>query len=141
MRLMFLTLAALAGCAGTTSSTPTSASASAPQQYPHQLTAAEIRATMPNSTQYATGSTGPKTFATYYSANGHIHFKAPDGDDFGTFRITDDGLICTKYEKYRAGQETCQTVWQTAPDTLETHLQNGQIVKPSARAVGNPEGL
>jgi hypothetical protein len=141
MRLMLVALVALAGCAGTTSSTQTSAPAAASVQYPHQLTAAEIRATMANSTEYAAGNWGLKTYATYYSANGHIHFKGPDDEDTGTFRITDDGLMCTKYDKYRKGQETCQTVWLTAPNTPETHLPDGKIVKPTAWSAGNPEGL
>ena len=141
MRLVLAALLALTGCAGTTSSTQTSPLISASGQYPHQLTAAEVRATMPNSTEYAIGNYGPKTYATYYSANGHIHFKGPDAEDFGTFRITDDGQMCTKYEQYRRGQETCQTVWLTAPNTLETHLPDGKIVKPTAWSAGNPEGL
>jgi hypothetical protein len=137
MRLVFAGLVALAGCAGTTSSTQTIA----PVSYPHQLTAAEIRTIKPNSTDYAAGAWGIKTYATYYSPDGHIHYKGPDAEDFGTYRITDDGMICTKYQKYRNGLETCQTVWLTAPDTLETHLPNGGVVKPPARAAGNPEGL
>jgi hypothetical protein len=138
MRLVFfLSVVAIAGCTSTQSGAP----ALVAQQYPHQLTAAEIRANIPNSTQYAVGKYGPKTYATYYSADGHIHFKGPDDEDHGTFRITDDGLICTKYDNYRSGQETCQTVWLTAPNTIETRLADGKVVKPSARSVGNPEGL
>jgi hypothetical protein len=110
-------------------------------QYPHQLSAAEIRATMANSTEYAAGNWGLKTYATYYSADGRIHSRGPNDNDTGTFRITDDGMICTKYVEYRSGQETCQTVWRTGPNEIETHLPDGKIVKPTATAPGNPEGL
>ena len=116
---------------------PTSGS----QQYPHQLTAAELRSTVPNSTVYSPGNWGPKSYANYRSSDGHIHVKGPDINDVGVWRITGDGLFCTKYNKLRNGQETCQTIWLTAPDTMEAHLPNGQIAKSTSTVPGNPEGL
>lgn len=119
-----------------TSNPPTSA-----QQYPHRLTAAELRAIVPNSTVYTIGKFGPKTFSIYRSAGGRIHMKSPDFEDFGIYRITDDGLLCTKYQKARGGEETCQVLLQTGPDAFEAHLPNGQIIKGAAPVPGNPERL
>jgi len=42
------------------------------QQYPHQLSAAELRARIPDSTAYAPGNFGPRTYATYRTPDGHI---------------------------------------------------------------------
>src|SRR5690242_17795240 len=74
------------------------------------------------------------------SADGHIHVKSPDFNDVGTYRITDDGMFCTKYNKIRGGQETCQIVWQTGPDTIEAHLPNGQVAKVTAMGLWKSRG-
>ena len=131
-------LIAVFACYAQTSAAQTS---TPPAQYPHQLTAAELRATIPNSTAYLPGNWGPKSYVNYRSADGHIHVKGPDIDDLGTFRITDDGLLCTKYNKLRNGQETCQTVWLTGPGAMESRLPNGQVFKATVTVAGNPERL
>jgi hypothetical protein len=113
----------------------------ASQQYPHQLTAAEVRSRLSDETFYLLGSYGPKTFVYYFAANGQIKTRAPGTTDTGTWRITDDGQWCTKYATARNGQEACYTTWQTGPDSFENHASSGQVVKPTARAAGNPEGL
>jgi len=118
--------------------TPRSAGA---QQYPHRLTAPEVRALMTNSTTYMPGNFGPKTTANYRSPDGRIHVKSPSYEDFGTYRITDDGLFCSTYKKARNGQETCQTIWQTGPDTFEAHLPNGQVIKGPRPVPEDPGGL
>jgi hypothetical protein len=111
------------------------------QQYPHQLTKAELRDFYSNATIYALGRIGPKTYRTFFSSDGHIHINSPDFDDVGTWRIDDNGLFCTKYNKMRNAQETCQSIWQTGPNAYESHLPNGQIYKTTERVAGNPEGL
>jgi hypothetical protein len=113
----------------------------APQTYPHKLTAVELRVFYPNSTVYAPGIYGPKTFTVYYSANGRITMRSAVSQDTGTWRITDDGLFCTKYVKGRGGQENCQTVWLTGPDSFENHLPSGEVAKATAHVSGNPDGL
>jgi hypothetical protein len=66
--------------------------------------------------------------------------RSPDVSDTGTYRITDDDMYCSKYRKLRDGVETCQTIWQTGPNTYETHLPNGTVIKGTI-VPGNPEGL
>lgn len=111
------------------------------QQYPRQLTGAEVRALMTDSTSYQPGNFGPKTTANYRSPDGRIHVKAPNYEDFGTYRITDDGQFCSTYKKARNGQETCQTIWQVGPDSFEIHLPNGQVIVAGRPVPGNPERL
>lgn len=137
-----LTGSVIAWCAGGPSVAQTASKAPGAQQYPHRLSSAEIRDYFADHTNYMAGQFGPKTTAVYYSANGQIKARSPNGQDAGIYRITDDGLFCTKYNKFRNGQETCQTVWQTGPDSYEVHLPNGQIPPgATAHVSGNPEGL
>ena len=110
------------------------------QQYPYQLTAAELRSKVPDSTSYGIGAYGPNTFVSYRSPDFRIHLRGPGFEDFGTYRITDGGMLCTKYSKVRDGLEVCQTIWQSGPDSIEARLPNGQIFK-GVWVPGNPEHL
>ncbi len=131
MKILTLAVSILALASGT-------AMAQAPMQ-PHQLTGAEIRA-LGEHTAYSAGRFGPKTNTSYFTPDGQIRMRSPDISDTGTFRITDDDMYCSKYRKLRDGAETCQTIWQTGPNTYEAHLPNGSVVK-STFVPGNPEGL
>ena len=105
------------------------------------LAAAELRAmfAVPHTT-YSPGSYGPKTNVGYY-ANRQIKFRSPGITDTGTYRITDQGQFCAKYQKIGDGNENCQDIYQVAPDTYEAHLPNGTIVRGATNVPGNPEGL
>jgi hypothetical protein len=119
----------------------TASHAPTPQTYPHRLTATELRVLYPDSTFYVTGIYGPKTYTVYFSANGQVRLRSAIVQDIGTWRITDDGLFCSKYVKIRGGNETCQTVRQTGPDTIENQLPGGEIVIATGHVSGNPDGL
>jgi hypothetical protein len=129
------------GLCQTASQTPTGQPQPTAVAQPHKLTADELRAlnSAPH-TSYAAGNYGPKTNVAYFLPDGHIKFRSPDVHDVGVYRITDDGKLCTKYETLRGGLENCQDVYQTGPDSYESHLPNGTIVR-SKNAPGNPEGL
>jgi hypothetical protein len=111
------------------------------QAQPHKLSAAELRAlnSVPH-TSYVAGRFGPNTSVAYFTPDGQIKFRSPDLHDAGTYRITDDDKLCTKYRTIRSGLENCQDIYQIGPDTYESHLPNGTIVK-SRSVPGNPEGL
>jgi hypothetical protein len=142
MRVAFSVVSAVAvACVSTTSPAQTGSQAAGAQQYPHQLTSSELQALIPDSTSYSRANGGPKAMANYKSVDGRAHIRSPDFEDFGTWRITDDNLLCTKYNRARSGQENCQTVWKTGPDSFEAHLAGGQIVKVTGWVPGNPEGL
>jgi hypothetical protein len=131
----------LAGWAGVPAlAQPASQAAGAPQ-YPHRLTSAEIRDRQSDATFYTIGQYGPKTYTGYFSSGGQIKWRGPGALDVGTWRVTNDDLLCTKYTKLRDGQETCQAIWQTGPDSFEARLPNGQIFRSAGRVSGNPEGL
>jgi hypothetical protein len=106
---------------------------------PHQLTAAEIRAAYVGNVGYGAGRFGPKTSSVYFAPDGQIRMRSPDMNDSGTYRITDDGMYCSKFHKLRDGVEACQTIWQTGPNAYESHY-NGRVTKVTIVA-GNPDGL
>ena len=106
-----------------------------------QLSAAELRQRYAAGvTSYSSGSSGPKTFAGYYSPDGKIVLHSPQMNDIGTYRITDDGQFCTRYTTIRNGVETCQTMWQVDQNTIEGHLPNGAVIQATS-VPGNPEGF
>ena len=100
------------------------------QVQPRRLTAVELRAlnSVPH-TSYVAGNYGPNTNVAYFTPDGQIRFRSPNLHDVGTYRITDDGKLCTKYKTLRDGVENCQDIYQTSPDTFESQLPNGRIVK------------
>jgi hypothetical protein len=107
---------------------------------PRRLTGAEIRAAYVGNSAYTAGRFGPKTSAGYFAPDGQVRMRSPDVSDTGTYRITDDDMYCSKFQKLRDGVETCQTIWQTGTNSYEAHLPNGAVLKVIIVA-GNPEGL
>ena len=100
-------------------------------QQPRKLSGPEIRSLLVGNTAYTPGRFGPKMYTIHYNRDGTIDFTSPDGQDFGTWKVSEDGLFCTKYKYLRGGAETCQTIWQTGPNACEFHLPNGTILKGS----------
>lgn len=100
-------------------------------QQPRRLSGPEIVSNLVGNTAHGPGRFGPNTTTIHYNRDGTIDLTSPDGRDSGTWKVTDDGLFCTKYRYLRNGAETCQTLWQTGPDTFEFHLPNGTILKGS----------
>jgi hypothetical protein len=131
----------VAGCQGGSGPTRTTPRASPAQPTAHQLSAAELRQRYAAGvTSYSSGSAGPRTFAGYYSPDGKIILHSPQMNDIGTYRIMDDGEFCTRYTTIRNGVETCQTMWQIDPNTVEGHLPNGAVIQATS-VPGNPEGF
>ena len=87
----------VAGCQGGSRPAPTTSQGPAARSAGHQLSAAELRQLYAAGvTSYSSGSSGPKTFAGYYSPDGKIVLHSPQMNDIGTYRITDDGQFCTR---------------------------------------------
>jgi outer membrane murein-binding lipoprotein Lpp len=131
----------VAGCQGSSRPARTTSQVQAAQPAVRQLSAAELRQIYAAGvTSYSSGSSGPKTFAGYYSPDGKIILHSPQMNDIGTYRITDDGEFCTRYTTIRNGVETCQTMWQVDQNTIEGHLPNGAVIQATS-VPGNPEGF
>jgi hypothetical protein len=98
-------------------------------QPPRKLTGAEILGAFVGNTVYTAGRFGAKTNIIHYDTDGTIKLISPDVWDAGTYKVSDDGVFCTKYRLIRDGSETCQTIYQVGPSAYEFHLPNGTILK------------
>ena len=139
-------LVLLAACQVSPNATPSasqlnsSKDAASASSQPRKLTGAEVRAAYVGNTSYVSGRFGPKSSAAYASPDGTLRMRSPDISDTGTYRISDEGLYCSKWTKLRGGVETCPVVYQTGEDTFEAHLPNGTTIKVLV-VPGNPESL
>ena len=97
-------------------------------QQPRKLSGPETVSVLVGNTAHVLGRFGPNTTTIHYNRDGTIDWTSPDGRDSGTWRVTDDGLFCTKYRNLRNGAETCQNLWQTGPDAFEFRLPNGTVM-------------
>ena len=98
------------------------------QQPPRKLSGPETVSVLAGNTAHVLGRFGPNTTTIHYKRDGTIDWTSPDGRDSGTWRVTDDGLFCTRYRNLRNGVETCQNLWQTGPDAFEFRLPNGTVM-------------
>lgn len=105
-----------------------------------QMSADEVRATFVGMTDYGYSGNGTP-FVSYLSPDGTIRLRREGQADVGRYRIEPDGRLCVQYEKFRQGQDVCQTVWKGA-DRFYSTLTNGQPgVTITAVKQGNVEGL
>ncbi len=95
----------------------------------HQLTAAEVRSVLVGNTAETYGQYGAKTYINRYKPDGTVEFRSPMGNDTGTYKITDDGQLCTSYPDRRNGAQVCLTIYQTGPNEYESHSSTGQTYK------------
>ena len=95
---------------------------------PRKLSGPETVSVLVGNTAHVLGRFGPNTTTIHYNRDGTIDWTSPDGRDSGTWRVSDDGLFCTKYKYLRNGVETCQNLWQTGPDAFEFRLPNGTVL-------------
>lgn len=104
------------------------------------LTAAEVRAALLGNTGVGTTSRGD-AYWVYRNPNGEQVLQTDGGfSDEGEWRITDDGELCSKWEKIRKGEELCLKFYRLGEDRYKYFKPNGdeaqfKVIK------GNPENL
>jgi len=77
----------------------------------------------------------------FWAPGGEIRAKSKRGPtQKGTYRITDDGQYCRKYEEWRGGSEECVKI-KTAGDDFATVRLDGTVRGTFKILKGNPEGL
>jgi hypothetical protein len=75
------------------------------------LSAASIRAVVAGNTGTGTMSGSHITYSMYLAADGTAEAALPTGIDKGSWRLTDDGQWCAKWQLFRGGAEYCQRVY------------------------------
>lgn len=102
------------------------------------LTASEVKALFSNATD--SHGTSKHEAKVYYSADGKLqgHVKASWGEDSdsGEWRVSEDGLLCTKYRKWGKGGENCASVYPGKADGEYT-----LILGSGAKSKNYPDGI
>jgi hypothetical protein len=121
----FLGLATLAACAP---SPPAG----------QKLSAAELAKVEPNAT--AIGTNGYENFAIYTAPDGRFAIRMPSVVDSGTYKITDDGRVCLKYNRAFDAGEYCNSIYRDG-QTYRAVGPDGNIVGTYTLTPGNPRNL
>jgi hypothetical protein len=74
------------------------------------MTAQEVRGEIVGNTGTGKRTGTNSNFTMYVNPDGTLEVSSPQPIDKGTWRITDDGLFCTKLPATYALEETCQSV-------------------------------
>ena len=105
-----------------------------------QMTAAEVRTTFVGMTEYGYSGNG-KPFVTYLSPDGTVSVRGEGQANSGRYRIEPDGRVCIQYEKFRQGEDVCQTLWQGVDRFYSTLSDSRPGVTITVVRPGNIEGL
>jgi hypothetical protein len=105
-----------------------------------QMASEEVRETFVGNTDYGYAESG-QPFVTYLSPDGTIMLRHEGQDDPGRYRIEPDGRLCIQYEKFRQGEDICQTVWKGVNKFYSTLSDGRPGVTITAVRQGNAEGL
>jgi hypothetical protein len=127
-RLALGTLFGLAALAACTSSPPAG----------QKLNAAELAKAESNAT--ALGTDGAGEFAIYTAPDGRFAIKTPYVEDTGTYKVTEDGHVCLKYNVAYGGREYCNTIYRDG-QTYRAVGPDGTIVGTYTMTPGNPRNL
>jgi hypothetical protein len=76
------------------------------------LDAATVRSVIVGNTGSGPMSGSHVNFTMYVDADGTALTDLPTGVEHGSWRLTDDGQFCVRWQNYRAGQEYCQHVYR-----------------------------
>jgi len=76
------------------------------------LSAAAVRQAVAGNTGTGTMSGSHITYSMYLAPDGAAEAKLPTGIDRGSWRLTEDGQWCAKWQLFRGGTEYCQRVYQ-----------------------------
>lgn len=115
--------------------------AAAPALEPGQLSGAELRRNIVGNTSSGKSERGHQ-FHVYHSANGRMVGNAKLRlYDVGTYTISEDGLYCREWTRWRSGGRDCFKAYRTGDNRIRMkatnyHYESIFVVRP-----GDPEGL
>jgi hypothetical protein len=77
-----------------------------------------------------------------YARDGRAAVRVPsvNEDDTGSYRITDDGRVCVKWQRLQKGRETCGT-WLREEEGFRVFDSLGTLSLVAKIRKGNPEKL
>ncbi len=102
-----------------------------------RMTAAQLRSTLVGATQHGRSVEGD--FVSYLAPDGTARYRGGATTLRGTYKITDDGQICTTWAPM-GPVPGCMTVVQTG-NTFTFFLPNGVAYQTVTLTAGNSDGL
>ena len=88
------------------------------------LSAEEVTVLLTDKTEVGKTSKG-KDYSVHRRADGSQTIKAGNFKDTGTWRVTDDGKLCSKWKKIRKGEERCDIRISVDGDKINMHGDDG----------------
>ena len=82
------------------------------KSYGPGLSAAAVREAVAGNTGTGTMSGSHITYSMYLATDGAAEAALPTGIDKGSWRLTDDGQWCARWQLFRGGVEYCQRVYR-----------------------------
>jgi hypothetical protein len=111
------------------------------------LTKSEVREEIVGVTERGVAPSG-SNYMVYRADNGQIRGKAwgnwGQETDIGTYTIAEDGLYCSKWQKWNNGKERCWHVYDEGDDIIYAGVTGGAEdfeIQKSNIVEGNPENL
>jgi hypothetical protein len=102
-----------------------------------RMSAAQIKGALVGYTQHGRSVDGD--YVAYLAPDGTARFRGGATTVRGTYKITDDGRLCTTWEP-KGPMEGCMTVVQTG-DTFTFFLPNGVAYQTATLSAGNSDKL
>jgi hypothetical protein len=100
------------GLPGTVTYVPTqTASVAAVTTLPPRLTSAEILTLMAGNTASGVASNG-QHYYVWFARDGRLHFREADFNDFGGWRVSSDGRLCSTMTRTNVGIEQCYALYR-----------------------------
>jgi hypothetical protein len=124
-----------------TSTAPGVGTSAAPLAAPGRIGASEISSLVAGNTAAGIAPDGQPYYA-WFGPGGQLRFRQGGYTDVGTWRIGDDGLLCTAMTKVNGGLEECYVIYRTStPASLRFDRLDGTTGGHFSLLPGNPQAL
>jgi hypothetical protein len=106
---------------------------------PARLTNNEIATLIAGNTATGVASNG-QPYYLYFSRDGRVRFREGDFSDSGSWRVTNDGMLCTSMAKTNVGVEQCYALYREGNNVSFTRPDGAKVGTFSVLA-GDPQNL
>jgi hypothetical protein len=125
---------------GTVTYVPTQTASIAPgAALPARLSNNEIATLLAGNTAAGIASNG-QPYYLYFSRDGRIRFREADFTDAGSWRVSNDGMLCTSMTKTNVGAEQCYALYREGTN-VSFNRPDGAKVGSFTVLAGDPQNL
>jgi hypothetical protein len=125
---------------GTVIYVPTQTASIAPgATLPARLSNNEIATLVAGNTATGIASSG-QPYYLYFARDGRVRFRQGDFSDSGSWRVTNDGMLCTSMTKTNVGVEQCYALYREGTNVSFTRPDGAKVGSFTVLA-GDPQNL